>query len=146
MSTLRNTATEETTSVVQKGVLAGLAGGLVFGAMMAMQGVLPMVGMLVRVESALVGFIVHMLISAFAGAIFGVLAARLPAGWGPALGAGAVYGVIWWVVGALILMPLMLGMSEMVFQVGEMQWMSLLGHLVFGLITAAVFVLLVRRS
>jgi hypothetical protein len=34
------------------------------------------------------------------------------------------------------LMPLMLGMPEMVFQIGEMQWMSLIGHLVFGLATA----------
>jgi uncharacterized membrane protein YagU involved in acid resistance len=146
MSTLRETSSRSTQSAVQNGVLAGLAGGLVFGAMMAMQGMLPMVGMLVGVESALVGFIVHMLISAFAGAIFGVVAARLPEGWGPMLGAGAVYGVIWWVMGALILMPLMLGMSEMVLQIGEMQWMSLLGHLIFGLVTAAVFVWLHRRS
>jgi uncharacterized membrane protein YagU involved in acid resistance len=146
MSTLQNRENSNISSAVQNGVLAGLAGGLVFGVMMAMQGMLPMVGMLVRVESALVGFIVHMLISGFAGAIFGLLAARLPAGWGAALGAGAVYGVIWWIVGALILMPLMLGMPEMVFQIGEMQWMSLLGHLIFGLVTAVVFVLLTRRN
>jgi uncharacterized membrane protein YagU involved in acid resistance len=146
MSTVHNATNSDVLSVVQKGALAGLAGGLVFGAMMAMQDMLPMVGMLVRMESALVGFIVHMLISAFAGAIFGLLVVRLPAGWGAALGAGAVYGVIWWIAGALILMPLMLGMPEMVFQIGEMQWMSLIGHLVFGLVTAVVFVLLARRS
>jgi uncharacterized membrane protein YagU involved in acid resistance len=146
MSTLQNTGNSDVLSVVQKGVLAGLAGGLVFGAMMAMQEMLPMVGMLVGTESALVGFIVHLLISGFAGAIFGLLAVRLPAGWGAALGAGAVYGVIWWIAGALILMPLMLGMPEMVFQIGQMQWMSLLGHLIFGLVTAVVFVLLLRRN
>jgi uncharacterized membrane protein YagU involved in acid resistance len=146
MATFHSRTSDDALSAAQKGILAGLAGGLVFGAMMAMQGMLPMVGMLVRVESALVGFIVHMFISAIAGAIFGLLAVRLPAGWGPALGAGAVYGVIWWIGGALILMPLLPGMPEMVFQIGEMQWMSLLGHLIFGLITAVVFVLLARRN
>jgi hypothetical protein len=44
-------------------VVAGLAGGLLFGIMMYMGGMLPMVGMLVRQESTWVGFIVHMVIS-----------------------------------------------------------------------------------
>jgi uncharacterized membrane protein YagU involved in acid resistance len=146
MSVLQKTASNDVVSVAQKGVLAGLGGGFIFGIMMAVQGMLPMVGMLVGTESAVVGFIVHMLISAFAGIIFALVAVRLPDGWGTALGAGAAYGVIWWIVGALILMPLMLGMSEMVFQVGPMQWMSLIGHLIFGLVMAAIFVLLMKRS
>ena len=38
------------------GVYGGLAGGVVFGALMAMMGMLPMIGMMVGVPSAVVGF------------------------------------------------------------------------------------------
>jgi hypothetical protein len=49
---------------------------------------------------------------AFIGAVYGVVAARLPAGWVTAIVAGMVNGVIWWVLGALVLMPLGLGMAQ----------------------------------
>lgn len=130
---------------LQSGAIAGLAGGIVFGMLMGMMGMLPMVGMLVKQDSALVGFIVHMLISAFIGAVYGVVAARLPQGWLAAVVAGMVNGVVWWVLGALILMPLGLGMTQMVFVVGEAQWMSLMGHLLYGVVTALVFVPVSKR-
>ncbi len=132
-------------SSVKAGAVAGLAGGLVFGMLMGMMGMLPMVGMLVRQDSAVVGFIVHMAISAFIGATYGVVVARLPTGWGTAVFAGAVNGVVWWVLGALVLMPLGLGMTQMVLVVGQTQWLSLMGHLIYGVITGLVFVPLARR-
>jgi uncharacterized membrane protein YagU involved in acid resistance len=134
------------TGSIVKGVIAGLIGGVVFGMMMAMMGMLPMIGMLVGQENATVGFLVHMLISAGIGGTYGVIASRLPQNVITALIAGAVNGVVWWVLGALIMMPLMLGMGEMVFVVGEMQWMSLLGHLIYGVITGLAFLFLVKRS
>lgn len=127
------------------GAVAGLAGGVVFGMLMAMMGMLPMVAMLVRQESAIIGFLVHLVISAFIGGVYGIVAARLPAGWVTAVVAGMVNGVVWWVLGALILMPLGLGMAQMVFQIGADQWISLMGHLIYGVITALVFVPLSRR-
>lgn len=70
------------------GVVAGLAGGIVFGALMAMMG---MIAMMVGSESAAVGWLVHLVISAFYGALFAV---TVPTtfGVGALLGAGAVYG------------------------------------------------------
>jgi hypothetical protein len=127
------------------GAIAGLGGGLVFGILMGMMGMLPMVGMLIRVENAVVGFIVHMVISAIIGAIFGLTAGRFTASWGSAILLGIVYGVIWWVLGALFLMPLMLGMNEMIFAIGQPQWLSLVGHLLYGVITAILFVPLAKR-
>jgi uncharacterized membrane protein YagU involved in acid resistance len=127
------------------GAVAGLGGGLVFGMLMGMMGMLPMVAMLVGSESALVGFIVHMAISALLGIIFGLGAARFLTGLGSAIVAGLVYGVIWWVLGALVLMPLMLGMSQMVLAIGPDQWMSLVGHLIYGAITAGLFIPLSKR-
>lgn len=127
------------------GAIAGLGGGLVFGLMMGMMGMLPMVGMLVRQENALVGFIVHMIISAFIGATFGAIATRLPSGWASAIIGGGVYGIVWWVLGALILMPLLLGMTQMVFVIGGLQWMSLLGHVIYGVTTGVLLVPLNQR-
>jgi hypothetical protein len=49
------------------------------------------------------------------------------------------------VLGALVLMPLMLGMGEMVLRVGQPQWMSLLGHVIYGIVTALLFIPLSRR-
>ena len=139
------TQSATTTNLIQ-GALAGLAGGLVFGIMMAMMGMLPMVAMLVGSESAVVGFIVHMTISAFIGAVYGLVIARFPNTFSVALGGGVANGVIWWVLGALILMPLMLGMSQMVFVIEQAQWMSLLGHIIYGIVTALVFFALRRNE
>jgi len=121
------------------GALAGLVGGVLFGAMMAIMGMLPMVGMLIGVENSLVGFLVHMLISAALGVAYGVVAGRLSLGSGAIFVSGLVYGFIWWVLGALILMPLMLGMNSMVLAIGQTQWMSLIGHLLYGVVAALVF-------
>jgi hypothetical protein len=91
----RRTGKRSLVSSIVTGAIAGLAGGAVFGMMMALMGMLPMVAMLVGSERAVVGFIVHMAISAFIGAVYGVAASRLPQSIGVAIGAGAVNGVIW---------------------------------------------------
>jgi uncharacterized membrane protein YagU involved in acid resistance len=131
--------------LIVKGAIAGLVGGAVFGAMKAMMNMLPMVAMLVGQESAIVGFIVHLAISAFIGALFAVVIGRFPNTPTVALVGGVVNGIVWWVLGALVLMPLMLGMGEMVFVVGRDQWLSLLGHLMYGVITALAFMALRRN-
>jgi hypothetical protein len=128
------------------GALAGLIGGIPFGMLMGMMGMMPMIGMLVGVESAFVGVLVHAAISAVTGAIYGFFDVRLPLTWGNAVLGGLVYGVIWWVIGALILMPALLGMFEMIFLIQQMQWMSLLGHIIFGEGLALSFVWLYRRA
>jgi uncharacterized membrane protein YagU involved in acid resistance len=128
-----------------QGAIGGLAGGLVFAVMMAMGGMLPMVGMLVGVDNSVVGFIVHMAISAFIGALYGLVAGRFPPTSGNAIIGGLINGVFWWVLGALVLMPLFLGMNEMIFVIGQPQWMSLVGHILYGVVTAFAFNVLAKR-
>ena len=128
------------------GALAGIIGGIPFGIMMGMMGMMPMIGMLVRVDSAFAGVLVHAAISAITGAIYGFFAVRLPLTWGNAILGGLIYGVIWWVLGALILMPAILGMFQMIFVIEQTQWMSLLGHIIFGEVLALSFVWLSRRA
>ncbi len=144
-NTTFQTGTASPLRSIAAGGLAGIGGGIVFGIMMGMMNMLPMVGMLARSESALIGFVVHMAISVFIGGVYGFAARSLPSSAASALLGGAVNGVAWWVLGALVLMPLMLGMGQMVFVVGQAQWMSLLGHLIYGVITALLFIPLNRR-
>ncbi|MEW5941516.1 MAG: hypothetical protein AB1750_17770 [Chloroflexota bacterium] len=128
------------------GALAGIIGGIPFGIMMGMMGMMPMIGMLVRVDNAFVGILVHAAISAITGAIYGFFAVRFALTWRNAAIGGFVYGVIWWVLGALILMPAILGMFEMIFVIGQTQWFSLMGHIIFGEILALSFVWLHNRA
>lgn len=133
--------TQNSNSLVRSGlyaVIGGVVGGIAFGIIMAIQGMLPMVAALIGASDPFVGFLVHMAISIGIAVPFALIAPRL-SGWTQFLIAGAVYGVIWWVLGALILMPTMLGMGEMVLVIGEGQWISLVGHVIYGLLLAGVY-------
>lgn len=130
---------------VAAGVVGGLVGGVVFGMLMQGMGMMPMVAMLVGRESVGVGWLVHLAISAFAGAVFALLLGRFARGLPRALLLGVGYGIVWWVVGALVIMPAALGMTDMVLQVGADQWQSLMGHVIFGLLLGGTFALLAPR-
>ena len=89
-----------------------LQAGAVFGVMMAMMGMLPMIGQMVGSSSSVVGFVIHMVNSAVIGAAFAVVFGGVVAGTGSGGGYGLGYGVIWWLLGPLTLMPLFLGMAS----------------------------------
>ncbi|WP_328726713.1 hypothetical protein [Streptomyces sp. NBC_00259] len=121
------------------GALAGLVGGLVFGGVMVLIGFLPTVAAIVRTDSPVVGFTVHMLLAAIIGSVFGVLVARQR----ELLFWGLAYGVLWWFLGPLTLLPILLG-RPVAWDVATAQALipSLLGHLAYGAVTAAVLALL----
>jgi uncharacterized membrane protein YagU involved in acid resistance len=127
------------------GIAGGLVGGLVFGIMMAIDGMLPMIAQLVGAESVAVGWVVHLGIAVFIGATFALIFSRLAGSVLAATGLGLLYGAVWWVLGALLLMPAWLGMTEMIFAWNETTRNSLLGHLVFGVLLGLVYGLLRPR-
>jgi len=122
------------------GVVGGLAGGLLFGILMQAIGMIPMVAMLVGSKSVVVGWLVHLAISSFIGASFAGLFGSRATQILPAALFGLGYGVVWWVLGGLLIMPARLGMD--VFTFNSMAWLSLLGHLVYGLALGITFALL----
>lgn len=131
---------------VLAGAAGGIGGGIVFGAFMGMMGMLPMVATVVGSESALVGFLYHMFNSVVIGAIFGLACGFFIRSYGDGAILGLVYGACWWVLGPLILMPLMLGMGlNFAVAFTPPLLMSLLGHLVYGLITGLLYVGFIRR-
>lgn len=126
-------------SRITHGLYGGLAGGAVFGIMMGVMGMLPMIGSLVGAPSPLAGFVVHMAISAGIGATFGI--GLDVTGLRASAGLGLAYGLVWWVLGPLTLMPLFMGMGLGVnWTVAAMSQAlpSLVGHLVFGTVLGVV--------
>ena len=129
------------------GAYAGLAGGGVFGMMMAMMGVLPMIGKMVGAPSAGMGFLVHMVISAAIGASFAVILGRSVRRAATGIWRGLIYGAFWWMLGALTLMPVFLGMGPQWSADAAMKALpSLMGHLVYGAILGAGYAWLRRRA
>ncbi len=132
---------------IKHGVYGGLAGGVVFGAMMATMGMLPMIANMVGSPSAWSGFFVHLMISATIGGSFAVLLDA--SGQRGGVGSGLAYGFTWWVLGPLTLMPFFMGMGLGVnWNVAAMgQAMpSLMGHLIFGVILGVTYRWLQNRA
>ncbi|MQY20095.1 hypothetical protein [Nocardia macrotermitis] len=128
------------------GAVAGSAGGVAFGAIMALIGFLPTVAALVRSDSPVVGTVVYMTIAAILGAGFGVLASRQTIDGGDLLFWGLIYGVAWWFAGPLTLLPVLSG-DPVRWTVADARELfpSLVGHLVYGAVTAAVFAVAAKR-
>ena len=130
------------------GIYGGLAGGLVFGMIMGMMGMLPMIGKLVGQPSAEVGFIVHMVNSAVIGAAFALLFGLRAKGAGSGWRYGALYGVFWWFLGPLTLMPYFLGMGLGVnwnITSAFNMMPSLMGHVIYGVILGFIYGFLQSR-
>jgi uncharacterized membrane protein YagU involved in acid resistance len=128
------------------GAAASLGGGFLFSLVMMAIGFLPKVAGLVGGSSPALGFVVHMLISAMIGMSYGLLFRHEAPDFGSGMAWGLVYGLIWWFIGPLTLMPILLG--------GQFLWTpetagallpSLIGHLIYGASTAMVYMALERR-
>ena len=128
------------------GGLAGLAGGAVFGITMSDLGLLPAFAQLVRTDSSLVGFVVLMVVAAIVGAGFGALVWYQRPSVGETLFWGLAYGVFWWYLGPLTLMPLLQG-DGLTWDVSSAQvaFPFLLGHVLYGGTTGLALVFLQWR-
>lgn len=123
------------------GAVAGLAGGIVFGGMMQAMDVMPMVAALVGSTSVFVGWLVHLVISVIIALFFVWWFGMKSTSLGKGAAYGVLHGFIWWILGALIAMPVMLGMGVQFANMFErMNVLSLVGHLVYGVIVGLVFV------
>lgn len=105
-----------------------------------------MVAMVVRSDSLAVGWLYHLFNSAVIGALFGAALGSRVHNVRSGIGWGAVWGFVWWILGGLILMPLLLGMRAFAsLQMPPMRMVamgSLIGHLLFGVIMGFAFALL----
>jgi uncharacterized membrane protein len=130
-------------SKVKHGVFAGVIAGIIFGIMMAvmMPATLGKIAKLYGLSGQFVGFLVHLVHSAIIGWFF-----TLFIGDSVSVSAGSVYGLvyglIWWILGPILIMPTWLAGSPRLSGEGVQAALpSLPGHLVFGLVLGALYVL-----
>ena len=125
------------------GAYGGVAGGLIFGGMMGVMGMLTMIGSMVGQPTAAVGFVVHMVNSTIIGAAFAIVLGRFVRGTASGLGAGLAYGGVWWILGPLTLMPLFMGMGFGVnwnATAAAAMLPSLVGHLMYGSVLGVTYI------
>ncbi len=122
------------------GALASITGGLAFTVILVATDSLPTIGRLGGSESAVVGFVVHIIISAIIGSTYALFFGRVARSYGGALLWGLAYGTFWWFLGPLTLMPYWLtGDVAWSLQAAAASYPSLIGHLMYGAAMALTF-------
>lgn len=87
------------------GGLAGLLGGAAFSWWMEQEGFYPLIAGAVKCEAHWIGVGIHYLIATAIGVVFAFLFQRDVRGPGSSMGWGAGYGILWWFLGPLTLVP-----------------------------------------
>lgn len=129
------------------GGIAGLVGGLLFGAAMFQLDLLPTITGPVGAETAVAGFIVHMVVAVVIGVGFGLLVWRQRPGAGETLFWGLAYGIFWWVLGPLTLLPLLQGQAiAWDIHAAQANFPALLGHVIYGATTGLTLAFIWRRG
>jgi hypothetical protein len=127
------------------GGVAGIVGGWAFGKWMAQVDFFPLIAGLVGSNSAMVGMTLHFGIAVAIGASFGMLFQRDVRGLGSCLGWGLAYGILWWFLGSLTLLPILRGSPpDWSYQQGGALFGSLVGHVIHGLLLGLVYAALDR--
>lgn len=124
-------------------ILGGLAGGVVFGIMMAKMNKLTRIARLIGKDSNSAGWVVHLVSSSIIGLLYPVTAVIFGFNEGLTeitLGSiyGALYGASWWVLGPSIIMPLLLKERPKIAPIK-----GLVGHAIYGAILGLVVSLLI---
>ncbi len=146
LGTLRGLETQRGTTpcslarALSVGGLAGLIGGWAFGKWMAQVDFYVVIAGLVNSTSHSVGVTIHFLFALIIGASFGVLFQRDIRGYGSSLGWGLGYGVFWWFLGPLTVLPLFQGVPiDWSYAHGAALFGSLIGHIVYGVIVGVLY-------
>jgi len=128
------------------GAFAGLVGGTVASPVLLATGALSTVAGLGTPFLGFQGLAIHLTVSTVIGATYGLLFRNEGSSFSVGVPWGCLFGMIWWYLGPMTLLPLAL--------TGETDWRSsaasallpsMVGHLIYGAVTAAIFLLLERR-
>jgi hypothetical protein len=147
-------------SNAKNGVFAGLIVGALFGILLQITDVstpggrritmMALIAESARSSSMIIGWAYHLFDCAILGAIFGAVLGPRTRTFGEGFRNGPLYGLAWWALGGIVLMPFLLAMSvfspQTVAPFPGLAMKSLIGHVVFGALLGPVFVALRRRD
>ena len=90
------------------------------------------------------GFVLHLVISALAGAGYGALFRYQRGAYAAAISNGVIYGLIWWIIGPLTLSPILMGEGpSWSLDAAGASFLNLTGHILYGGFTGLAFYALV---
>ena len=129
-----------------RGAVAGLVGAVVFIPMIAGIDGFQRIATLAGGSSFSLGMAIHLAVGVLLGMSYGWLFERESPNFLSGVGWGLLYGLIWWFLGPFTLFQTVLG-RPFTWSPGAVanSLPSLLGHLLYGISTAATFLLLERR-
>jgi hypothetical protein len=141
-------------SNLKRGALAGFITGILFGGIFSLVAVrtpagnrvfmMQLVSGMSASQSFVIGWAYHLFDCIVMGAIFGAIMGGRIHRYSEGFKYGSLYGLAWWVLGGLFLMPIFLGLSIFAPQTLEpiepLAIQSLVSHIIFGLILGFVFV------
>ncbi len=132
------------------GILAGICGGIVFGIMLIVTGMLPMLGHLIGIPTFWGGMLTHAIVSIFDGLVFAIIFFKVVRGVWSGMFVGLVYGAILWVIGPLTALPYFVSGTPLFANWNaaavSASIPALIGHLVFGFVLGVVYGLLNRPA
>ena len=132
--------------VALMGLGSGVVGGLLFTIVMAGTGALSQIASLVGAQSPLAGLIVHLIVAIIVGMSYGLLFGQEILSYGTGLAWGTVYGLLWWLLGAATLYPILLRQPvDWSLEAVAGLYPSLVGHLLYGVGLGLFFQFLARR-
>jgi uncharacterized membrane protein YagU involved in acid resistance len=127
------------------GGLAGTLGGLIFGRWMSEGDFFPLLAGFGEIHSHTANVILHFGVAVFIGATFGLLFQRDIRGYGSSMCWGLGYGIFWWFLGQLTLLPLAARMPlDWSAERGSELFGALVGHILYGLILGVTYATLDR--
>lgn len=127
------------------GGLAGLVGGWAYSQWMAQVHYFVIIAGLVNRDSSWIGEVIHYLIAIVIGASFGLFFQRDLRGAGSSLGWGFAYGMLWWFLGPLTLLPILLRRRvDWSYEHAAAQFAPLVGHVIYGLLLGLIYAILDR--
>jgi len=122
------------------GSIAGLAGGWAFSRWMEQVDYFPTIAGLIGTSSRMAGASLYYVFAVIIGISFAILFQREIRGYGSSLICGAAYGIFWWFLGPLTLMPLWLRKPlDWSSDFASSEFGSLIGHIVYGLIVGLLY-------
>jgi uncharacterized membrane protein YagU involved in acid resistance len=122
------------------GGLAGTVGGLIFSRWMYEGKFFPLLAGFGQLSSQTATVGLHFLIALLIGSTFGLLFQRDIRGYGSSLGWGMGFGIFWWFLGPLTVLPLISRMPlDWSTDQGAALFGSLVGHILYGLILGVAY-------
>jgi hypothetical protein len=134
---------------ITAGGAGGLAGGLVFGALMRIMpdtahgSMIAFAARAAHVANPVAGWVVYALYGLVIGALLGWLLRNARLDEKTALVAGAIYGVGWWIIAVVVLVPALFGFRPLstpaLAQARLVGLPLLIGHIVAGAVMGVVW-------